>query len=554
MDESYITEKLKTLKERLQKVLLFERVMRFVFLGSLLTAAILVIVKIFGYDAPLTYYGLIPMLLGILIPVALFFIQKISLMKVALVVDEKLQLKERLSTVLEWIEQNKKRTLMFKGLLRDAALNAQKISAEKLFPFAFPAKSRGLLLTLPVVCLLVLTPPWGTTTGVLTRQETKNIKAAVKALETSVEQLEKNPTLTPVVKKDLRRKTDELKKLVKNPNALDMKKTIARISDFKDRLKQERDSLSQQRSLLDKLGQRNDSRDSQKSGTGQGQQKSASEKMQEMAEQIKKKNLSAEEEKKITQELLQMREQLSANSELGKDLDKALASLSRGEKSQASEAMKEMGQKLRQMEQSCASDSDLEQMSQELDNLKNNLAGNSEMSPEESSDSSSEAQSGDKGAGSGQGDSEGKATEASAVTAERKYKDSKEKVQADFGVGTTNREQKGEGEGSPDYILKRQSAGESHWKELYDKLYKPTRNEMASAKTHVKGQLNGSQGATIHSTLKGGMVTPELNRSEPREVYDHYRGRAEEAITREKIPKEYKGLVKEYFKKIDPSR
>jgi len=77
---------------------------------------------------------------------------------------------------------------------------------------------------------------------------------------------------------------------------------------------------------------------------------------------------------------------------------------------------------------------------------------------------------------------------------------------------------------------------------------------MDSADTKVKGQRTGSQGTTLKSESKGGIPTTGSNKSEPREVYAKYKGNAEEVITREKIPKEYKTLVKDYFKEIDPSR
>ena len=77
---------------------------------------------------------------------------------------------------------------------------------------------------------------------------------------------------------------------------------------------------------------------------------------------------------------------------------------------------------------------------------------------------------------------------------------------------------------------------------------------MNSADTKVKGKRTGEQGSTLNTESKGGIPAIGSNKSEPREVYAKYKGNAEEVVTREKIPKEYKTLVKDYFKEIDPSR
>ena len=115
MDESFLLEKLRDLRKRYRKVLMLHRMMRCLFTASLISVALSVVFKIFGFGGPLIYYSLVPFALALAVPPVLFLFQKISLMTVALLADERLLLKERLSTLLEWIEEKKKRNTHVQG-------------------------------------------------------------------------------------------------------------------------------------------------------------------------------------------------------------------------------------------------------------------------------------------------------------------------------------------------------------------------------------------------------------------------------------------------------
>lgn len=552
MDESFIVEKLEILRKRFKKVLLFERMIKYLYWGTSIATGILIILKSFGYNTPYTYLSLIPIIMAIIIPIGMFFLQKVPLSKVALISDNRLQLKERMSTVLEWIEQNRKRTLMFKGLLRDAAFNVQKIVPEKLFPCPPPKRYIRVLVTISIVCLLIVIPPWGIFNPVINRDEAKNIRTTMQKVEKQVVEIEKNMLMKPALKRDIKRRTDEIKKLVKNPANMDKKKTIAKISDLKDKLKEEQKRISRNKSLLEKLKDRNSS-SSSKTGTGQGQQQRASEKMKAMAEKLKKENLTREELKKIKQSLSSAKGHFSSESELRKDLEKALKNLAQINRESAAQTVDEIAQKLRQMESECCSEKDIENLTNDLDRLKNFIAGNTEISPQELSETNSTLE-GEPGSNpvNGKEGAGGNATEIAGM--EKKYTRSNEKRPADYGVGTTNKEQKSAGEDSPNYVIKRQNDKESHWKEFYERLYKSERYKMDSAGTMVKGQISGPQGTYMKGDIRGGIPKSGVSKSEPRVVYSIYKGKAEQAITREKIPKEYKTLVRDYFKEIDPSK
>lgn len=563
MDESLIMEKLRALRERFKKALMLQRILLWLFHGSAYTAVLLLVFKLSGVTVtvmPYLLYSMIPLILAILVPCGAFFLQKIPLIKVALLTDERLQMKERLSTVLEWIEHKKKRTLMFKGLLKDTAANASQIKPEKTFPVTVPRPCRGFIVTVPLIIVLLFSPSWRVFSLFPTPEEAQAITAVSRQLENLSKNLENQKTPGADISEDIRKKARDLKKMsqdLKKPS-IGKKEAIAKLSSLRDRMKDERKKSVESRSLLEKLAQASAPRSTEKDGT------SLAKKIREMAQKLKDRNVDRKTIEEIQSLLSRMSEGLKDGDALKKDLEEAMKSLEKNDVQSASQQMEKIAQNLEKMQSLADNEPQLKNLQKELSRLNDELTGqNGEMNGSEISENedscSGNGENGDESISPDPGNGEKSGSSGSVKETggmEKKFQKgaSNEKRPADFGVGSTNEEVKNrQQEESPDYVLNRQKDKESSWKGIYEKIYAPKREDIDSAQTRVKGKVTGTRGVTATQELRGGLPKAERHDSDDRAVYSSYKGRAEEAINREKIPKEYKSIIRNYFKEIDPS-
>ncbi|MDQ7825547.1 MAG: hypothetical protein RDV48_22295 [Candidatus Eremiobacteraeota bacterium] len=554
MEESLIIEKLKALRNRFRKVLFAERTAQAALYGTASSILILICLKLVGFGTPETLYSLVPLCITLLIPAGMYFFQQIPLMKIALITDEKLRMKERLSTVLEWVTENKKRTLMFKGLLKDAAANAQKISAERTFPFTVPRQAQWLILTAPLVVILLATPPWGLIKVFTPPREAQQLKAVTAKLDLIAQNLEKK---APKTQGDLeiRKKSAELRKLSENLKkpGVGKKEAMAKIAGLSEKLREEQKKAELQKNLIDKLRGGSDGR----SRGGEAKDSAPSEKLRQMAKDLKNPALGEKGAQALKEELEKMKNLLSENSSLQKELSEALARMEKKDHGGASEKLEEAAAGLEKMEAGLKSDRELSKLVKDLERCKSQMASDDglpsgETAGEDAAGEQGEGGEDSPGSADGERGSDGKAAkEASQVS--QKYTKSGEKKPGDYGVGSTNKEQKGQ-ENSPDYFTERQSSKTSHWNELYEKFYDAERHEKESALTKVKGQRSGSQGAILSKEVKGGIPAAGTIENNPRKLYAAYKGKAEESVGKEKIPREYRALVKDYFKEIEPGK
>jgi hypothetical protein len=563
MEESLILEKLRALKKRYRFKVLMERLVFALFLSSCASLLILVVIKSLGGGAPFVYYALIPFIVSLAAPLLFYFLQHTTLMKVALMADDRLQMKERLSTVLEWIEGQKKRTLMFKGLLKDAAANALNIKPDTTFPLEIPRRFRFIALTLPLVMVLVFTPPWGIVKVFPRPEEAQNIRAVARKLDNLATLLEKKSMKDPKAAVELKKKAAEIRELSKDlkRSTTGKKEALVKISSLKDRLREDARKIAGQKSLMEKMSRALEDQGRGRRGDDKGA-KSAAEKLREMAKSLKKQELTAEEQKKIAESLKKMQEAAKEDSSLKKELQDALSAMDRNERDEAAEKLRKVADLMEKKEDGATADRDMQDMMKEIGDCKKKLAGNEEVAgsetegQEEKEDGKGEGgqEPGDEGnQGTAQGTEESAKETTGMAKNFTKDKNGKE-APPDFGVGSTNKEEKSSGKGASRHYTERQSDKESHWKEFYHKLYETERVKMDSGSTRVKGQRTGSKGTTLSQDIKGGIPEAKRQPDEPHQLYSSYKGKAEESVEKEKIPKEYKTLVKDYFKEIDPGK
>ncbi len=538
MDESFFLERLKALSHRYRKVLFYERVLAYSVYGTSLSLLFLVIFKILGFGPPIILYTLIPSGLALMIALLLFTFQKIPLMKVALNADERLQLKERLSTVLEWIEGKKKRTLMFKGLLKDTSESMSTINPSKTFTFTCRKTYKALFATVPLLVLLTLVPPWNLVPLASGYEDRKKIALIARKLDTVALHLDQLKPPEPSKKEELRKKARELQQLssdLKKPG-VNKKEAMARISGLADKYRQEKKSLDSSKSMLEKMQKASGS----PARTGEKDRKLLSQKMRDMAEKLKGKGTSPSDLEKMKDELSKMKDSLTSSDPMKKDMEQALASLQKNDRERASEKLGQIADNLQSMEQKGTGEKELDRIASELSSCKNSISGSEDSSGQELAQSGKQAgregeQEGDTGEENnsgepGQGISEkGDAKETGSMTKNYKVTRKEGEGSPDFGKGTTNREEKGGKYTSKD-LLNRQSTRKGQWKEFYEKLYDPAREKMESADTRVKGQRRGNRGTATGSELRGGVPIVQLRENDPGKLYNVAKSRAEEAI------------------------
>ncbi len=124
--------------------------------------------------------------------------------------------------------------------------------------------------------------------------------------------------------------------------------------------------------------------------------------------------------------------------------------------------------------------------------------------------------------------------------------------EADFGRGTTMDRQQAPPSQPDDYVLERQSQRTSQWSEEYRRLHPPRRDDLATADTRARGRVGPGQtlpetGQALGVPSTGGAWSRQANDS-----WQQARESAEQAVAREELPADRRGLVRDYFEGIDP--
>ncbi len=134
------------------------------------------------------------------------------------------------------------------------------------------------------------------------------------------------------------------------------------------------------------------------------------------------------------------------------------------------------------------------------------------------------------GAGSDNGDEEGEGS-------------------ADFGMGTTDRDEGEEG-GTLGQQSLRRSNRTSDWEEEFRNLHPPDRREQDTSQTRVQGEIDesGRTRSTPQTGLGGAQVAPESALSGG---ILEYRQATENALLREELPPEHADAVRRYFENLD---
>ena len=447
---------------------------------------------------------------------------------------------------------------MFKGLLKDTSLNIKAINAGCTFPFIFQKRDRMLCAALPLLVILLATPPWNLIPLSQGYENRRAVALVSRKLQDEAQKLEHQAAANPESREEIKKKAADVRKLardLKGPG-VSKKEAIARISSLSDKYRQEK--LSKTKEALEKMN----AAVSGKQDGRSARNKALSEKMREMARKCLDRSTTDREMRQLKEDISRLKDAAGEKSALKKDLEQALSDISKKDHKAAAKKLDKSADDMQNMERAAQCQKSNDELCRELSSCKSSLSGGNDSSGEELSqeaqaqntDGAEEtAQQQNMNSDSDGKEGKGKAKETGEITKNYKVTEKKGDAEADFGKGTTNREQKAE-KTPQDTLLRRQSERQGHWKEFYDRIYESRREKFDSAITHAKGQSSGSRGTLSTSETKGGIPSISPQGSQPGSLYSEYRSRAEETVNREKIPGEYKKFVRSYFKEIDPDR
>jgi len=299
----------------------------------------------------------------LLIPV-LWFVNRPSPMQLSLLVDERLKLHERFSTVLALADSDDP---FVRAARMEAYETAEKIDPARHFPIQPSRCWFYVLATWVMVAVLVLFLPQKDLFGFLRHHRQQELKA--KQVKTAVKDVNDTATAVESVLKqlgdpNLAEGLAGLNDMPKNASPDEIKlHAISKLTDLSDKLKQMQsgskfDSMEMMKQMLKQLSGSTDPVSQQLSmALARGNFAKASNLLRQLQKELTEGKLSQERKKELSEQLRKLAKQLKGlaekNEQLEKELekqglDKKLAKL--GEK-QLRQALKKQGLSGKQIEQ-----------------------------------------------------------------------------------------------------------------------------------------------------------------------------------------------------------
>ncbi len=520
MEEKLLLEKIHDLKKRLRFVWIVNGALEWCLAGTLVTLLLVLALKLLDRPPAELTAATVALLLFPIGGAVAAGMRKMPLMSVALATDRKLGLRERLTTGLEWSLSDRPRTVVAQSLLRDASQHAAEVDPKKTFKPTIPTSLRKAFIVGLATLVVLALPAWHLFQPGQSAEEARIVKQASQRLERTARELRQ-----------------------RYPRSQQAKATAQKLEDLAQRLKEpgtERDeaaarvaSLSEQlRSQARGQGQGNQ-QGGQGAGTTADNPRNQAERLRALARRAQKEGASKELQQAIEKELARTDKQ----SEQGKALSKAQQSAGQGDNKGTQE---ELEKAAAQAEQQAAEEQQMgEEVAQELQETESGLS-------QEMAQGNNPSQGKQPGQGQGQGQ------KPMANPGQANQPGQGEAKEGDFGVGTTNEQQKpGEGQ-KKDYVLERQAKDQQQWTEEYKRLYASERIHRETADARARGQLTPGQMLPAPGQVRGAPRSDPGVGGGAEEVYLDYKREAEEAVTRQNVPAEYRDVVRDYFDGIDP--
>lgn len=524
MEEALIMEKIWELFRRYRLASGWRTIARSSLFGLLASAFYVLFSKLTGFLPPHWAYYFLPAVLGLLSGILAHRLGRTTLMEVALKSDGRLNLKERLSTALEWIQDGRVRTPMFRGLLRDTASSATAINPPTVFPVAWKKPAVRLSAGLATVSLLFFLPNFSLLAPRVSPDEVKLIHHAAQKIEVTAKKLQQKAPLLPRSHKKLERAARTLNRLaseLKQPG-MGRKEALVKISKAQEEMK----SLAGAKSQAEKA------QEEERTARAQGAAKdfkdeqellsSLSQALKNIAQKADSKDPQAKNKEDVVKSLEKVKEQMKKSGMDTGKIDKAIDAAKQDDMKGAAREAGEMAEQFQQRQSDAEEQQGLEEAGQDLESTKEAVSGREMMKQF-------------------QGQKAGEKKEG--------------KGKADFGTTSTNKEEKSGKEPGSQYA-ERHSQEKNLNRAFHEKLYTPQRektNEAATGK--VKGKLSpGPVVKSLNSRIRGAPRPGDRASTDPVENFVNYRSQGEEEVNRDKIPTRYRELIRNYYDDISPAK
>ncbi len=529
MEEALIMEKLWQLYRRYRLTRLWIRLSWSIFFGMSASALLILTSRITGlFEAGLSFI-IVPMILAVSAGLVYHKLKKPPLMEVALESDRILTLKERLSTALEWVQDQKVRTPMFRGLLRDTAESAGNISPAEVFPVNWRQPSRRLTGALLAMVVFFHVPQLSLLVPGVSPQEKEQIRQGALLVRKGEEKLKNRKVDTQEVEKKIekaRKEMDRLARELEKPG-VDKRQALMKISKAQEQIK----NLAPDSGAMEQMEEamrRSGDESQQKNETRREREllDQLSQTLKQIKRQAQKKGLSEKEKQDIRKKLDDTRQKMEQAGMNTQTIEKAIESARQGDMDSAAREIQQMGSQFQARQDQLQGEEQLgdalSQAMKDLEESKEMVSGRRASRP---------------------------------FTGQRADYSQEGSEPADFGKGTTN-EAAPEPTGEPGNIYgQRSSEDQSTTQEAFKKLYEPQRDEFETFTGKVSGKLSeGPVIRSIRSSVRGAPTTGEEATRDPAEVYVDARAKGEEAVRREQIPSRYRSLIRHYYDDINPGK
>lgn len=522
MEEAVILKKIRELHRRYRLTSALKTLCLFLLFGMGAGAVFLLFVKITGFFPEYSYLAAVPAAISILAGLAFHFIGKTTYMEVALKSDEQLHLKERLSTALEWIQGERIRTPMFRALLRDTARAAQSVIPGNVFPFLWKKQLLGIGGTAALLGILIWMPNLSLFTPRVDPKMVKKIQQEAVHIEKLAKALEKKKPRAVVSVKKFKRLEKDLRKLAHDLNRPDIQKrdALSRISRVQDSLKEDLAKKEEMEKFESEVRRSGISGKSENLEQETDALDELSRKLQEIARKLAEEGLTEKEKKELLAQLQQLQEMMKKAGMNTENIEKAIENMKKGDMNKAARNMQDMANQFQQRQREMEDIDGLRDVAGDLDDSKNRLSGQP-MKPRSVS---------------------------------RNMKKGKGDFPGDFGKETTNQEKKSNRKPDNRYT-KREGDKSPNMKSIYERLYNPQRDEFQTGTATVRGKITrGPVIKSIRTRKRGAPRVGDQAKVEAEETYTRYKAAGEEAVKKQKIPAQYRDLIRNYYDNIDPEK
>jgi myosin heavy subunit len=492
-----------------------------------LSAAMLVFIKVTGFYSYYQGYFFVPLLVMPLIGLIFHALKKNTLMDVALKSDKQLHLKEKLSTSLEWIEEKKERSPMFRALLRDTAKTVEQIKPSGVFIFEWKRPAKRLAFTGAILAVLIWMPSFNLFASGQNPEEVRQIHQEAKKIETLAKKIESKTPRTPVTLKNLKRAQEVLKQLSKElkSSKINKRDALSKIAKAKDSFADDQARKEELEKMEQQLRKAFSSEKSGKEEKEQSGHDQLSQKLQELAKKLEKGNLSDKEKQEIAKDIAKIKQEMEKAGINSDKIEKALEDLKEGKTDKAANSLKQESDQFQERQR------EMEDLKEMAEDAANQL--------EQSKDAIIDGDTGKQ--------------IPDSQTRGHEFKEGKGDFEGDFGKGTTNKEKKdGDGKASNKYA-KRLSTDKPDLQASFEKMYDARRDEFKTATGKVSGKIGkGPTIRSLRSWQKGAPRSGDKAFVNPGDTYTRYKAAGEEAVKRENIPGQYKDLIRDYYDNINP--